>query len=461
MLERLLLPEIKEMIQGARLHELQEALEPWPPAEIAKLINELDAEEELVVFRLLPRDLAAETFEYISAEKQQEILESLTQDTSRLTHLLNDLSPDDRTALLEELPGTVAQRLISMLSPEERRITTTLLGYPEESIGRLMTPDYVALYKEWTVQQSLEYIRKHGKDSETLNMIYVVDEHGNLIDDFRVRRLLLAEPDTPITELMDDQYNSLKAYDDQELAIKVFRDYDRVALPVTDSRGMLIGIVTIDDVLDVAEEEATEDIQKIGGSDVLEKPYLNASFGNLVGSRSKWLIVLFLGQLLTATAMSHYESFIALVPVLTIFIPLIISSGGNSGSQAATLIIRSLSIGEVKLRDWWQVIRREVFSGLALGSILGILGFLRVAAWEWFFGAYGANWLIISLVVGTSLVGVVMWGTISGSMLPFVLQRLGADPAASSAPFVATMVDVVGLVIYFTVAAIFMSGLAL
>jgi len=458
MLEQLLKPEIQEMIQGQQLQELRHTLEPWPPAEIARLITELSDEEEIVVFRMLTHELATETFEYLSTEKQQELIESLAQDQSRLTRLLNDVSPDDRTALLEELPGPVAQQLISILSPEERRVATMLLGYPEESIGRLMTPDYVAVLPDWTVRESLKYIRENGSDSETLNMVYVVDQSGHLIDDLRIRRLLLADPALTISDLMDEQFVALKATDDQETAIKVFRDYDRVALPVTDTRGILIGIVTVDDVLDVAAEEATEDIHKIGGSEALDEPYLHTSLGNLVRKRARWLVLLFLGEMLTATAMGYFEHEIAQAVVLALFVPLIISSGGNSGSQAATLIIRSLAVGEIRLRDWWRVMRREVMSGLSLGAILGAVGVIRVIAWQQAFGTYGPHWLLIAFTVGFSLVGVVMWGTLSGSMLPFVLKRLGADPAASSAPFVATLVDVTGLIIYFSVASALLGG---
>jgi len=372
--------------------------------------------------------------------------------------LLNDLPPDDRTAILEELPGKVAQRLLTMLSPEENRIAITLLGYPEESIGRLMTTDYVAVKPHWTVKETLEHIRRFGKDSETLNVVYVVDRDWHLIDDFRIREILLAPPGDTIESLMDRKFVSLTATDDQETAIEIFRRYDRVALPVTDTKGILIGIVTVDDVLDVLQEETTEDIQKIGGSEALDAPYMHLSLGKLVQKRAKWLVLLFLGEMLTATAMGYFESEISQAVVLALFIPLIISSGGNSGSQAATLIIRALALGEVRLRDWWRVMRREILSGLSLGGILGTIGFIRVIVWQNLFGTYGAHWLLLAITVFISLIGVVLWGTLSGSMLPFVMQKLGADPAASSAPFVATLVDVTGLVIYFSVAALLLSG---
>lgn len=458
MLGELLRPELKEMIERREFRNLRTLLSEWTPPEIADLIESLSHPEDIIVFRLLPRDLAAEVFEFLEYEKQHSLIEALAKEQSRLVRLLNELSPDDRTALLEELPGPVAQKLLSLLAPEERRVAITLLGYPEESIGRLMTPEYVAVRPEWTVQQALDHIRHFGKDSETLNVVYVVDGQWRLLDDLRIREILLVDPQSPISELMDHRFVALKATDDQETAVGVFRNYGRVALPVTDTRGILIGIVTVDDVLEVAEEEATEDIQKIGGTEALDEPYIRTPLGKLVRKRARWLVVLFLGELLTASAMGYFEEEIARAVVLALFVPLIISSGGNSGSQAATLVIRALAVGELKLADWWRVMRREIFSGLALGGILGALGVLRVGLWEQMFGLYGSHWFLIALTVGITLVCVVMWGTLTGSMLPFLMQRLGADPATSSAPFVATLVDVTGLLIYFSMAALLLRG---
>ena len=458
MLETLLKPEIQEMIHSRDLTGLHKTLIDWLPPEIANLIGALPPEEDVIVFRLLPHDLATETFEYLSPEKQQELIEALAHEQDRLVRILNELSPDDRTALLEELPGPMAQRLLVLLSPEQRRMAVTLLRYPEDSIGRLMTPEYIAVQPGWTVQQTLDYIRSHGKDSETLNVIYVVDEYMHLVDDLRIREILLAQPKAHISELMDNRYVALKATDDQETAIQMFRDYDRIALPVTDSHGVLIGIVTVDDVLDVAEVEATEDIQKIGGSEALDAPYINTPLWLLVRKRARWLVVLFLGEMLTATAMGYFEHEIARAVVLALFVPLIISSGGNSGSQAATLVIRAMAIGEVRLRDVWAVMHREFFSGLALGSILGGIGLARVIVWQQLFGIYGEHWFLIALTVGFALMGVVLWGTLSGSMLPFIMKKLGVDPATSSAPFVATVVDVTGLVLYFSIASLLLSG---
>jgi magnesium transporter len=372
--------------------------------------------------------------------------------------LLNNRAPDDRTLFLEELPAEATRQLLALLTPAERSVALTLLGYPEQSVGRLMTPHYVAVRENWTVREVLDYVREHGRDSETLNVIYVVDEQGRLVDDIRIRELLLAQLDKRIADLMDRRFVGLKATDDQNSAVAVFRQYDRTALPVTDTAGSLIGIVTIDDVLDVAEATATREIQRIGGSEALDEPYMTIAFGRMIQKRAGWLTVLFLGEMLTATAMGIFEDEISKAVVLALFVPLIISSGGNSGSQAATLVIRALALGEVTVKDWWHVMRREVLSGLALGAILGTIGFLRIMLWSAFSDMYGAHWLLVALTVSISLVGVVLWGTLSGSLLPFALKRLGFDPAASSAPFVATLVDVTGLVIYFSVALVLLRG---
>jgi len=460
-LEQVLKPDIEELVAQRDFATLRQVLSDWTPQELADLIEALEPPDDVIVFRLLPRDLAADTFEYLATENQLALVSALAQEKERLVNLLNDLSPDDRTSLFEELPGPVTQRLLNMLSPEERRVAVMLLGYPEDSIGRLMTTDYVAIRPEWTVQQALDHIRKHGKDSETLDVVYVVDRSWHLLDDLRVRELLLAEPTALIADLMDERFVALRASDDQEVAVAEFQEHDRVALPVTDSKGVLVGIVTVDDVLDVAQEEATEDIHKLGGSEALDAPYLETPLLSLVGKRARWLVVLFLGEMLTASAMGHFEGEIARAVVLALFVPLIISSGGNSGSQAATLIIRAMAVGEVSLRDWWRVMRREVASGLALGGVLGLIGFIRVSVWQAMFGTYGPHWALIGLTVALSLVGVVMWGTLSGSMLPFVMRRLGVDPATSSTPFVATLVDVTGLVIYFSIAAALLSGTVL
>lgn len=456
MLSKLLMPEIESLIAERKLSILKEILSDWTPADIADLIIDLPEQDKVIVFRVLPVDLATDTFEHLEFDTQEELLKAMRNEEAAA--ILNEMSPDDRTALLEELPGTSAKRLIQLLSTEERKIAQTLLGYPENSVGRLMTPDYIAVKQNWTVSETLEHIRKFGADSETLNVIYVIDEKGKLIDDIKIREIILSSLDKYISDLMDENFITLNVHDDQEKAVEVFKKYDRVVLPVIDSHGILIGIVTVDDVFDVAEEEATEDIQKLGGVEALEEPYATMPFFSMIKKRVVWLTVLFVGEMLTASAMGFFEDEIAKAVVLALFVPLIISSGGNSGSQAATLVIRAIALGEVTLKDWWYIMKREILSGLTLGLILGAIGFLRIFLWTSFSNIYGDHWLLIGLTVGFSLIGVVLWGTLSGSMLPFLLKRLGLDPATSSAPFVATLVDVTGLVIYFTFAILLLSG---
>jgi magnesium transporter len=321
-----------------------------------------------------------------------------------------------------------------------------------------MTPDLISVGADWTVREVLDYVREHGQDSETINVIYVVDDRGKLLDDVRIREFLLKPLDTKVSDLMDENVTALNVNASQEEAVNVFRKYDRSALPVVDSSGVLVGIVTTDDMLDVAEEEATEDIQKFGGMEAMEEQYMRIPLSRMVRKRASWLVILFVGEMLTASAMGYYEGAIAKAVVLALFLPMIISSGGNSGSQASMLIIRAMALGELTLRDWWRVMRKEVVAGLMLGCVLGVIGFMRVAVWAQFSNIYGPHWLLIAFTVGIALVGVVLWGSLSGSMLPFILRGLGADPATSSAPFVATLVDVTGLVIYFSIALLILRG---
>jgi magnesium transporter len=456
MIGKTIQPEIDALVRARDFTTLKEILNDFLAPDLAELIGDMPERDQGILFRLLPKSTAAETFEYLDHTPQRSLLKALGQE--EVSVILNEMHPDDRTALLEELPGQVVRELITLLSPEERKIAQSLLGYPEKSIGRLMTPDYVAVRKEWSMAEVLEHVRLVGKDSETLNMVYVVDGVGKLIDDIRIREVLLSPLDRTVAELLDENYVALRATDDQETAIAQFKKYTRVALPVVDDEGRLIGIVTIDDVLSVAVEEHTEDIQKFGGVEALDEPYVTISLARMVRKRAGWLVLLFLGEMLTATAMAFFEDEIARAVVLALFVPLIISSGGNSGSQAATLIIRAIALGEVTLAQWWLVMRREILTGLLLGSILGTIGFLRITIWSAFTNLYGPHWLLVAFTVGGSLIGVVLWGTLAGSMLPFALKRFGADPATSSAPFVATLVDVTGLIIYFSVAYMILSG---
>lgn len=428
-------------------------------SDVADLIYEFpDYEAQIITNMSINR--AAAVFKILDVSVQKRIVHELS--SFKTAELLNELPADDRTDFLEELPKEVIRDLIKLLNAEERKITLSLLGYPEDSIGRLMTPDYVYVYSFNTIVQVLDIIRKVGKNTETIDVIYVINKKGELIDDLRIRDIILALPEQRIGELMDERVVSLNVKDDQEHASEIFKMNNRVALPVTDDNNVLMGIVTIDDMFWVANEEYSEDMQKIGGTEALDAPYLDMPLLKLVKKRVSWLIILFVGEMLTATAMARFADEIQKAVVLSIFVPLIMSSGGNSGSQASTLVIQALAVGDIRLSDWWRVMRREIISGLLLGGILGIIGFIRIFIWHLLMvngiieNLYGPHWFLIGLSVGISLIGVVLWGTLSGSMLPIILKRLGADPAVSSAPFVATLVDVTGLVIYFSFAYLFL-----
>ena len=456
MIGNLLQPELVELIQKRDFAQLRQILCNFSAPDLAEIFTDLSSEDEAVLLRILPRDLAAQVFEYLSLQDQEKLVQALGNE--QVAQILNDISPDDRTALLEELPAAITQKLLNLLSPKERKIAADLLGYPKDSIGRRMTPEYVAIQQNWAVADVLGHLRKVGRDRESLNQLYVVDDKGRLVDSVRLRNVVVHELQTPVVELLEHQTPALKATDDQESAVAAFKKYDRTILPVTDSNDVLVGVITVDDVLDVAEKEATEDIQKIGGMEALGAPYLQINLAPMIRKRAPWLVILFLSEMLTTTAMGFFEAEIAHAVVLALFLPLIISSGGNSGSQATTLIIRAMSLGEVSLADWWRVMRREALSGLALGIILGSIGFLRISLWTVFSNMYGPHWKLIALTIFFALIGVVMWGTLAGSMLPFLLRRLGLDPATSSAPFVATLVDVTGLIIYFTIAMVVLKG---
>ncbi len=455
-LNRLIVPDVGALLEERRYDQLRSALIEIEPADVADLIAELDDEQAAVTFRLLPRDLAADVFSYFDAEQQEILIARIG--TERVAVLINEMEPDDRTALLEEIPAEVSNRLIALLTPAERSLTQTILNYPEESIGRLMTPDYVRVRRNQSIREAMRHIRRYGRDAETVNVIYVVDDDGRLIDDLKIRQFLLADPDETVDSIMDESFVALNAIDDREEAVRQIERYDRVALPVVDSRGILVGIVTADDVADVAEEEATEDIQKMGGMEALDAPYLESAFASMLRKRAGWLSVLFVGQMLTATAMGIFEGEIEKAVVLALFLPLIISSGGNAGSQATSLVIRAMAVGEIQLTHWWLVLRRELATGFSLGLLLGVIGLLRVVLWPGREDVYGQHYLPLGLTLAISTLGVVTFGTFAGSMLPFLLRRLGLDPAAASAPFVATLVDVTGVLIYFTTAAYLLRG---
>lgn len=428
----------------------------WPLGQVTTALAALAAADQVHVLRVLPARVAAAVFEAAPAAVQRALTAAMSADDLAL--LMNVMPQDDRTLFLSELPTLGATPLLALLDPDDRSRAERLLAYPVDSVGRLMSPEYVAVRAEWTVQAVLDHVRVHGHDSETLNVLYVIDDRGTLVDDIRMREVLLVPVSRRVSDLMTRRFVALRTTDNQRAAIEVFRREGRTALPVVDDEGVLIGIVTVDDVLNTAQEMATRDLQRYGGSEALDEPYMAIALTDMIRKRAGWLVVLFLGEMLTATAMGVYEGEIARAVVLALFVPLIISSGGNSGSQASTLAIRALALGEVTLKDWARVARRECAVGLALGSLLGAIGFLRIAGWSMVTDLYGPHWLLVAVTVGLSLVGVVFWGALVGSMLPFVLRRAGFDPATSSAPFVATLVDVTGLFIYFGAAVVILRG---
>jgi magnesium transporter len=449
--------QIEQLLAPEKEQQLKEVLDDLNISEVEELIDDLPEYGPLFI-ETLSINRSVNVFRILDFPTQERIFKKLSG--PKIRELITELPPDDRTSFLGELHGDAVKKLIILLPAEDRKEALSLLGYKEDSIGRLMTPDYIAVNKDWKVNQVLAHIRKHGKNSETIDVIYVIDENGVLLDDIRIREILLVNPETKISELMDGRLISLQVNDPQEEAINVFRMNNRVALPVTDTEKILLGIVTVDDILWIANEEYTEDIQKIGGTEALDEPYLDMPLLRLVKKRVGWLVILFIGEMLTATAMGFFEDQIAKAVVLALFVPLIISSGGNSGSQASTLIIQAMALGEITVSDWWRVMRREIISGLLLGITLALVGFFRIYAVSLVWDIYGEHWMIIGLTVGFSLIGVVLWGSLAGSM-PLLLKKAGADPATSSAPFVATLVDVTGLMIYFSIALYFMKGVLL
>ena len=449
--------KILEDIKNRRWENLRDITDYLHESEIAELFPDLPIEDKDALLSVMPPATAAKIFEHLEKPEQDELLEGLGNE--KFIKLLEAVEPDDRTTYLETLPENTLETLLNGLSDSERKIAIHLLGYPEDSVGRIMTPFYIQIQKTQTVEQTLEEIRKRSRKAETLNFLYIVDDQNKLIDDIRIGQVLMAPQGTKIEQLMDKRFAYLQVDQKMEDAISVFKQFDRAALPVVTKKMTLVGIVTFDDILDVIEKEHTEDIQKFGGMKALHLPYIKTPLREMVRKRAGWLVILFIGEMLTATAMGFFENEISRAVVLALFVPLIISSGGNSGSQAATLIIRAMALKEITLKDWWVVMRKEIFSGFLLGSILGLVGFIRIFLWQHLhLFDYGSHWLLVSLTIGFTLIFIVMWGTLSGSMIPFVLRRFGIDPAASSAPFVATLVDVTGLVIYFSVASIILTG---
>ncbi|WP_276089165.1 magnesium transporter [Pedobacter sp. JY14-1] len=457
-MEEVIVEEVLRLLELEDDTQLKIYLDDLNISDVEHLIDELP-QHAIKFIDTLSVKRAVNVFRILDFPTQERILKKLPGD--KLAKLINLLPPDDRTALFGELKGDAVAKLIILLPAKDRAEALSLLGYKEDSVGRLMTPDYIAVKKDWTVTRVLSHIRRYGKNSETIDVVYVIDKDGILLDDIRIREILLADPEAKIGELTDQRLISLNVKDHQEEAINVFRMNNRVALPVVDDSNVLLGIVTVDDILWIANEEYTEDMHKIGGTEALDEPYLDMPIFGLFKKRIGWLVVLFFGEMLTATALQHFEDDIAKAVILAMFMPLIMSSGGNSGSQASTLIIQAMALGEVTIADWWRVMKRELISGLMLGLVLGIIGFLRIFAWTLFTDIYGPHWMLIGITVGISLVGVVLWGSLTGSMLPLLLKKLGADPATSSAPFVATLVDVTALIIYFSAAVMLLTGVLL
>ncbi|MCF8218807.1 MAG: magnesium transporter [Bacteroidales bacterium] len=436
----------QDLIQEKKWKEIKYQVVDIDPVDIAEAIEQLPEDDDIILFRLLPQEQAKTTFQLLSYDKQERIIDGLAANVNKVTSLLNDLDPDDRTALFEELPGEVSQRLIQLLSAEERRIATRLLGYPEDSIGRLMTPEFVAIKHYYTVAQALEHIRKFGHDSETLNVIYVVDDNWKLVDDLRIKEIILAKPEQKIEELMDHRFVALNAFDDQEEGLQEFQDYDRVALPVVNTEGVLIGIVTFDDVMDVAEEETTEDFHRFGSfQDAIVNP-LKARVMLLYRKRIFWLTILVFMNVFSGAAIAHYEDFIQSAVSLLFFLPLLIGSSGNAGAQSATLMIRSLAVGDVEVKDWFKLLSKELLVSFLLGITMAV-GVALVASFR-------APDIII--VVASTMVLTVMAGSMIGLLLPFIFTLLNKDPAAASAPLITSIADITGVLIYFSIAKMFL-----
>jgi len=454
---QILFPELQAALEYGDDEALQAIVEVMSAEDLADLCGELPPPLQAVFFEKIPAELSVETFPHLDLGLQKEVLGTLSN--SRVTEIVNEMEPDDRTALLESMPLEVTRQLLSFLTPKEKAIAQKLLDFPEDSVGRLMTPDFLAVKQDWNVQRCLDYIRQHGEDKETLNDIYVVDDVGRLVNDVPIREFLLSPPHEPVRELMEEGYTALHAEDHHEEAIAAFKKYSqRTGLPVVDGQGFLLGIVTIDDILHLEEKEATEDIQKLGGAGALDEPYLDYGLWEMMLKRAPALVVLFVGEMLTASAMSHFEGAIAHAVVLALFIPLIISSGGNAGSQAASLVIRAIALGEVRFTDFWRVFRKELALGAVMGLFLASLGFLRVGIFGFFLEQYGPHWPSLGLSVFLAIVGVVAWGTLVGALMPILLKRMKLDPATSSTPFVATFVDVTGILIYFSIALTILRG---
>ncbi|MHC5307694.1 magnesium transporter [Bartonella sp. LJL80] len=438
---------------------LAERLSSLHFADAIDMINDLDIVERVNVFTFLPIDYAIELFDKPELEHPGEILELLP--TERAVVILDGMSADEAADVFQEMDEDTRTKLYPLLKPLTRAELKKLSSYPEDSAGALMTTEFIAVPSTWTVRQTLDHIRDVERTRETVYASYVIDAKTSvLIKAVSLRNLILANPDETILEAAKSgEPITISPLTDQEDVARLFRRHDLLSVPVVDESNHVIGIVTVDDVLDAMTEEMSEDAYKFGGMEALDKPYMKIGFWDMMKKRGGWLAVLFLGEMLTASAMQHFEEELEKAIVLTLFIPLIMSSGGNSGSQATSLIIRALALRELELKDWWKVALRELPAGLSLGAMLGLIGIVRIIIWQQAgIYDYGEHWILVAATVGAALVGIVTFGSLTGSMLPFLLKRLGFDPASASAPFVATLVDVTGIVIYFSVAALILSG---
>lgn len=436
--------EFDSWLAARNYKAIRPLLKSAEPADIGEKISELPISDLVVVFRLIPRPRRAEVFAYVPFERQEELLESLPE--AVVSSLLNDMEPDDRTRLLEELPFEIRSQILLKLSPEERSMAWQLLSYEEDSIGRLMNPEFIAVRGEMKISEAFEYIRWTVRDPDELHShLFVVDSNGKLQGEVSLAMLVMADPPSQtLSNLMEPSSVALAVLDDKGKAVDNFRKYDKPFLPVVDENDTLVGVLTADDVFDIAEEEATEEIQQFGGTATLEDSYFQTPWGVMLRKRAGWLAMLFVGELFTGTALRHYDEAIAAMRYLVYFVPLVISSGGNSGSQAASLIIRGLAVKEMNISDWYKVFGRELAMGIVLGAILGVIGFCRAYTWD--------RNILVSMIVGTSLVGVVLFGCVAGAMMPFLIRSFKMDPAVSSSPFIASLVDVSGIMIYFNLA---------
>lgn len=452
----IVLRSVSRLLRAGATGNLQRALERQHPSDLAFIFRTLRDSDRRTAFDALARrnpKQAMEALAELDMDAAADLL--LDRDAREIARLLGELHADDAARLIKRLPPQVSQQVRDLMRHEEG--VGSLLDHADRSAGRIMNPSVFALPETATAGEAVAALQRSA-GLEMVFYLYVVDRDGHLVGVTSLRRLLVVPPDTRLGRIMTTDVVRAESDMDQEEVARLVAAYNLLAVPVVDQENKLVGTITVDDVIDVIKDETTEDIQKLGGLEALDEPYMETPFWTLVKKRGRWLVVLFLGEMLTATAMGYFEAEIARAVVLALFVPLIISSGGNSGSQAASLMIRALAVGEITIRDWWRVMRRELLSGIALGMLLGTVGSLRVTLWQQLFGMYGPHWVLVALTVMFSLVGVVLWGTLAGSMLPFVMKRIGADPAASSAPFVATLVDVTGLVIYFSIAAVIMRG---